>query len=84
MKATLKGLLKFQRAEAAARQKQQQPAAPPPPEKEKRDVYDVPSSESESESDSDSSDSDDGNSDQGDIHPNGDSGKLRRPWSLRK
>lgn len=85
-RATLKGLLQSQKAEQAVRQKQS-PAAPPKPQA-KDDIYTVPSSsESESYSDSDSDQSGEGNSDRedmGDILPNGESHKLRRPYAIRK
>jgi hypothetical protein len=85
-KPTLKDMLSSQKQELAAKLRPEPKSAPPP----RSDVYEVPSSgesESESESDSDSdSSSDDGSkseSDSGDIMPNGQSVKLRKPWAQR-
>ncbi|KAJ9489438.1 hypothetical protein VN97_g3849, partial [Penicillium thymicola] len=84
-KLTLKSMLSSQKEELAAKLRPEPKSAPAP----RSGVYEVPSSgESDSdsgESDSDSS-SDDGSksdSDSGDIMPDGQSAKLRKPWAQR-
>ncbi|CAI7651120.1 unnamed protein product [Penicillium glandicola] len=73
---TLKDMLSSQKQELAAKLRPEPKSAPAP----RSDVYEVPSS-GESESDSDSSSDDDSNSDSdsGDIMPDGQSIKLRKP-----
>ncbi|CAI7651633.1 unnamed protein product [Penicillium viridicatum] len=83
-KPTLKSMLSSQKEELAAKLRPEPKSAPAP----RSDVYEVPSSgesESESESDSDSSSDDDSksDSDSGDIMPDGQSVKLRKPWGQR-
>jgi len=77
---TLKGLLQYQQEEQTARQSQSQAqsTATNPPERQK--MYE-PSASNDSESDESSSDSDDDDdSAQGDILPDGNAGKLRKPY----
>ncbi|KAF4766409.1 hypothetical protein HAV15_011020 [Penicillium sp. str.  len=85
-KLTLKGMLSSQKEELAARLRPEPKSAPAP----RSDVYEVPSSgesesDSDSDSDSDSSSDDDSksDSDSGDIMPDGQSVKLRKPWAQR-
>ena len=83
-KPTLKSMLSSQKEELAAKLRPEPKSAPAP----RGDVYEVPSSgesESESDSDSDSSSDDDSksDSDSGDIMPDGQSVKLRKPWAQR-
>ncbi|CAG8890521.1 unnamed protein product [Penicillium egyptiacum] len=81
---TLKDMLSSQKQEMAAKLRPEPKSAPAP----RSDVYEVPSSsesESESESESDSSSDDDSKSDSesGDIMPDGQSVKLRKPYPQR-
>lgn len=80
-KLTLKSMLSSQKEELAAKMRPEPKSAPVP----RSDVYEVPSS-GESDSDSGESDSDsssDSDSDSGDIMPDGQSAKLRKPWGPR-
>ncbi|KAJ5787647.1 serine-rich protein [Penicillium paradoxum] len=78
---TLKDMLSSQKQEMAAKTAKPRVEAKPAPAP-RGDVYEVPSSSESDSSDSDSSDND-SDSDSGDIMPNGQSVKLRKPWSQR-